>query len=150
MNKHRNILWKYAVISMMLCALLMLCGCGKTENEVTQKSGREIYIEQSVYYYEQGYQRTGGWRYEMTIASDHQISELDKLTDALVLQWTGEDFYVAQGYRLIWKDASGKLTKEMLVIDGETVSMDGILYEVQGQALYDWIEALEIAEQSVE
>lgn len=151
MKKRMNNLMKYGVLSLLVCALLMLCGCGREENAVTQTSGKEIHIEQSAYYYEQGYKRSGGWLYEITIASDHQISELEKLTDALTLQWTGEDFYAGQGYRIIWKDAAGEITREMLLLDAQTVSMEGILYEVQnGQPLLGWIEALHIAEQSVE
>ena len=150
MKKQTSILMKYSAFALLVCMLLILCGCGREESAVTQTDGRKIHIEQSAYYYEQGYKRSGGWQYEMTIASDHQLSELEKLSDALVLQWTGEDFYAGQGYRLVWQDASGKLTKEMLILDGETVSMEGILYEAEnGQPLYNWLEALHIDDQSV-
>ncbi len=135
----------------LMLALLMLASCSRGGETGETEAKASVHIEQSSYYYEQGYMRSGGWWYEMTIASDHQLSELNKMADALVLNWTGEDFLVDQGYLLHWKDASGNLTKELLIIDGKTVSMEGILYEAPNvQPLYDWLEALEIVEQSVE
>ncbi len=149
MNKRVGILMKRLWLCALLCTLMLLCACGQ-KNEETYESGESVCIEHSSYYYDQGYLKAGGWMYDMTIASEKQLREINDLTNALVLEWTGEDFLLAQGYRLIWRDAAGNQMKEILVIDENTVSMEGLLYDVpNAQALYNWLEALRIDEQSV-
>lgn len=142
---------KIVKICLLTAALLMLVSCSKDTETNVSSSGKSVHIEKASYYYEQGYLRAGGGSYEMVLASDHQLSELEQLFDALVLNWTGEDFLVDQGYHLTWKDESGDVTRDMLLIDSATVSMEGILYDAQNaQPLFDWLEALEIDEQSAE
>ena len=150
MNKRVNILLKRLQLCVLLCAFVLLSGCAQKDGEVSEQR-ESVRIEQSSYYYDQGYLPAGGWMYEMVIASENQLAKINQMTNEMVLEWTGEDFLLGQGYRLIWKDASGKQTKEMLILDGSTVSMEGFVYDTSNaQTLYDYLEALRIDEQSVE
>ncbi len=150
MNKRVNILLKRLQLCAVLCVLVLLSACAQKGGEVSEQR-ESVRIEHSSYYYDQGYLPAGGWMYEMVIASEKQLSQINQMTNEMVLEWTGEDFLLGQGYRLIWKDAAGKQTKEMLILDGSTISMEGFVYDaLNAQPLYDYLEALRIDEQSVE
>ena len=139
-------------MSIFLTAVLCLCllsGCQKEQNE-KQSAASSVEIMQSVYYYDQGYIPTEGWRYEFSTASREQIAQLNKLTDALILDVQSEEFRLGQGYHLLWRDASGNVQKEMLILSEDCVSMQGMLFDAEGgAALMDWLDALRLDEQSM-
>jgi len=139
-------------MSIFLAAVLCLCllsGCQGGQDEKKQAAST-VQVMQSVYYYDQGYIPTEGWKYEFSTASDEQIAQLNKLVDALVLDVRSDEFRLGQGYHLLWRDASGNVQKEMLILSKDCVSMQGMLFDTEGgAALLDWLDALGLDEQSM-
>ncbi len=139
-------------ISIILSAVLCLCllaGCQKGE-DLASGSVPTVQVAQSAYYYDQGYMQAEGWRYDLTLASSAQIAQLDKLVDSMVLNIQSDEFRLGQGYHLLWRDASGNVQKEMLILSEDCVSMQGMLFDVEGgAALIEWLDALRLDEQSV-
>ena len=140
---------KKCISILLLAVLCLLAGCQGGQNEKTQNAGT-VQVMQSLYYYDQGYVQAGGWRYDMTLASSEQIAHLNKLVNAMTMDIQHEEFIMGQGYYLIWRNASGSVEKEMLVLSDKLVSMQGALFSAEGGAeLMAWLEALQLSEQSV-
>lgn len=139
-----------AAILGLLCLMGMLTGCAKKKEEA-QQPGETVGIAEGLYQYEQGYSLAAGWLYDMTISAEKQIAELNALLDGVEFEATGEDCLLpVSGYRLVWYDAAGSATREMLILSETQASMDGLMYRMNGgEALYRWLDALKLEEQIV-
>lgn len=141
---------RYIAAALFICALLMMGGCAekKTEEKKAEPSAQIAY---AAYRYDEGYQLAEGWMYDMTISAAGQLNELGGLVDQARLTMKDEMFDHGRGYRLTFRDAAGNITREMLLLDGGEVSMDGMMYDVENaEALRAWLDALKIDEQNVE
>ena len=141
---------KYMIclIAVLLC---LMSGCKKQEKQAEKAAEPSVRIEYAAYQYDREYQLSEGWRYDMTISSAVQMREAERLLDGVSLEMQDRMFENGRGYRLIFRDAQGAVTRELLVLENGTVSMDGMMYEAENVgALMEWLHALRIDEQEVE
>lgn len=137
------------MILLMMCMAVCLTGCQKQE-EKEEAAVPTVQIAYSAFQYEQGYVPAEGWMYEMTLSAAGQIEQLNGLLGGVQFEMLDEEFVMDTGYRLIFRDAEGNMTREMLLMQDDRASMNGSVYQTQNaQPLTDWLEALRIEEQSV-
>lgn len=141
---------KYIALMLLLCASLMLGGCAEKKIE-EEKAVPGAQIAYAAYQYDQGYQLSEGWMYDMTISAEGQLKELNGLLDQVSLKMKDELFEHGRGYRITFRDAEGNITREMLLLDSGEASVEGMIYAAENtEALTAWLEALQIDEQAVE
>ena len=141
---------KVLAITLIAWIMIMACGCAKKEEKEAEAVPTAL-VAYAAYQYESGYQPSEGWIYEMTISDGKQLDQLDALTGGLKLTVRDAAFGHARGFHLVFKDAQGKIVRELLIMEDKTVSMNGVVYDAEGaQALLDWLRALRIEEQNVE
>ena len=137
---------------LFIFALCMLAGCSKQQDETQQKpAGPTAQISYAAYQYDGGYALSEGWIYEMTLTDEGQLKKLDELMNNMTFDVLDESFDGGRGYRLLLRDARGALTRDVLIMEKNQASMNGLLYRTGGaQPLIDWLKALKIDEQDVE
>lgn len=136
---------------LMICVLCLAAGCTKKDAVKENKSVPTAQVAYAAYQYEEGYQLSEGWMYDMTVSSEAQLKELEGLVGALKLTIRDEMFEHGRGYFLVFRDATGSMTSNLLILEDGTVSRDGLIYEADNtEALLAWLDALEIEEQNVE
>ena len=80
-----------------------------------------------------------------------QLQELSALMQRLKLTVRDEMFEHGRGYYLVFRDAEGKITDHLLILENGSVSRDGLIYEADGsEALLEWLHGLQIEEQDIE
>ena len=140
---------KKGIAWLLICLLCLMTGCAQKKEE-QQTAAPTALIALAAYQYEQGYSVAEGWMYDMTISSEKQLAELNALTDAVKFELTDEEFMLEQGYRIVWYDAEGSQTRELLILIDGRASIDGMLYETSGaEELLGWLDALQLDEQDV-
>jgi len=131
------------------CLLCIMGGCAKKE-AATEQPVPTIRIAHGVYQYDHGYTSAEGWLFDMTISAEHQMDELNRLVDSVRLELTDEDFLMHSGYMLVWRDAAGNVTDELLILSESEASRDGMVYEMtNAEDLIRWLDALALDEQNV-
>lgn len=134
----------------VLCILCVLSGCQKQPGSVQEQPRAGVRIALSAWRYEEGYQPAEGWVYDLYMESEEQIAGLTALADAVGLTARDEAFEFGTGYLITFTDAAGAATREMLVLPGQGVSIDGLMYDAAGtEALTGWLEELKLDEQDV-
>lgn len=140
----RKIAW------LLIGALCVLSGCGRREKEEIA-AAPTVQIAYAAYQYDQGYELAEGWMYEMTVSAKAQIDQLESLVDGMALDVLDQTFEHERAYRLVFRDAAGAVTRELLVMEDGTASMGGRLYQAAGEEpLLDWLEELRLDEQEIE
>ncbi len=135
---------------LLACLLCLTAGCARKEEEKAPQPTPTVQIALAAYQYEQGYSLAEGWMYDMTLSAQQQIDELTRLADAADFYMTEEDFLQGHGYLLTWRNADGAQTRELLLLTDGRASMNGMIYEAHGaQPLMQWLEALELENQTV-
>ena len=138
------------MLLMILCLAVGLSGCKKQQETVTEEAVPTVQIAYAAYQYEQGYTPVEGWMYDMTISSEGQIAELNRLLDSVQFEMLENEFILESGYRLTFRDAAGNTTRDLLIFKEDMASIEGSLYQtLNAGPLYDWLEALKLEEQSV-
>ena len=141
---------KYIAVMLVICMALMLGGCAEKKKE-EEKATPSVQIAYAAYQYDQGYQLSEGWMYDMTISAEGQLNELNGLVDQLSLKIKDELFEHGRGYRITFRDAAGNTTRELLLLDNGEASVEGMVYKAENaEALAAWLAGLKIDEQAVE
>lgn len=136
----------------MVFALCLLAGCSKQPEGGQQKPvGPTAQISYAAYQYDGGYALSEGWIYEMTLSDEDQLKKLNELMNSMTFDILDENFDGGRGYRLLLRDAQGAVTRDVLIMEKNQASINGLMYRTGGaQPLIDWLKALKIDEQDVE